>query len=54
MLGIGALALVSYIPALKMAFSPRSGRELLPLLQASARTQLALGGLLAATFFVTR
>ena len=51
---IGALALVFYVPALKMAFSPRSGRELLPLLQASARTQLALGGLLAATFVVTR
>jgi len=51
---VGALALVLYVPALKMAFSPRSGRELLPLLQASARTQLALGGLLVATFFVTR
>jgi 1,4-dihydroxy-2-naphthoate octaprenyltransferase len=51
---IGALALVFYVPALRMAFSPRSGRELLPLLQASARTQLALGGLLVATFFVTR
>lgn len=51
---IGALALLFYVPALKMAFSPRSGRELLPLLQASARTQLALGGLLVATFFVTR
>ncbi|MHB1208306.1 MAG: 1,4-dihydroxy-2-naphthoate polyprenyltransferase [Acidimicrobiales bacterium] len=51
---IGLLALVLYVPALKMAFSSRSGRELLPLLQASARTQLALGGLLTATFFVTR
>lgn len=51
---IGGLALVVYIPALKMAFSSRSGRDLLPLLQASARTQLALGGLLTATFFVTR
>ncbi len=51
---VGVLALVFYVPALKMAFSSRSGRELLPLLQASARTQLALGGLLVATFFVTR
>ncbi len=51
---IGLVALVLYVPALRMAFSPRSGRELLPLLQASARTQLALGGLLTATFFVTR
>ena len=51
---VGALALVLYVPALRMAFSPRNGRELLPLLQASARTQLALGGLLVATFVVTR
>lgn len=51
---VGAVALVLYIPALKMAFSPRSGRELLALLQASARAQLLLGGLLVGTFFVTR
>ena len=50
----GAVAIVLYIPALRMAFSPRSGRELLALLQASARSQLALGALLVGTFFVTR
>jgi 1,4-dihydroxy-2-naphthoate octaprenyltransferase len=50
----GAVAIVLYIPALRMAFSPRSGRELLALLQASARSQLALGALLVVTFFVTR
>jgi 1,4-dihydroxy-2-naphthoate octaprenyltransferase len=50
----GAVAIVLYIPALRMAFSPRNGRALLALLQASARSQLALGGLLVVTFFVTR
>jgi 1,4-dihydroxy-2-naphthoate octaprenyltransferase len=51
---IGAVAIALYIPALKMAFSPRNGRELLVLLQASAKTQLLIGGLLVGTFFVTR
>jgi hypothetical protein len=51
---LGALALALYIPALRMAFSPRQGRELLALLQATAKTQLLLGGILVGTFFVTR
>jgi 1,4-dihydroxy-2-naphthoate octaprenyltransferase len=51
---IGLVALLLYVPALRMTFSPRSGRELLALLQASARSQLALGGVLVVTFFVTR
>ena len=51
---VGAVAIALYIPALRMAFSSRNGRELLALLQATARTQLVLGGLLVATFLVTR
>ncbi|MGH9021201.1 MAG: 1,4-dihydroxy-2-naphthoate polyprenyltransferase [Acidimicrobiales bacterium] len=50
-----ALALaVLYAPALRMAFSARSGRELLPLLAYSARVQLAAGVALVVVFFTTR
>lgn len=37
------IALVSYAPGIRMAFSPRRGRELLPLLQISSRAQLVSG-----------
>ena len=50
----GVVALALYLPGVRMAFSPRSGRELLALLQVSARTQLALGSLLVVLFFTTR
>lgn len=41
------VAPVLYAPALRVAFSERSGRELLELLKLSARSQLALGALFA-------
>jgi hypothetical protein len=41
------VALVVYFPGLRVAFSKRSGRELLVLLKYSARAQLQLGALLA-------
>lgn len=44
-----AIAAVLYVPALRLVFSPRTGRELLPMLAVSARAQLLLGALLAAT-----
>lgn len=50
----GFVVLALYVPGVRMAFSSRNGRELLPLLQASARTQLALGALLVVLFFTTR
>lgn len=39
----GALALVLYIRPLRLAFSDRNGRDLLPLLKLSAQTQLQVG-----------
>ena len=51
---VALIALVFYVPGLRMAFSARVGRELLALLKASARAQLAIGLLLFATFFATR
>jgi 1,4-dihydroxy-2-naphthoate polyprenyltransferase len=44
---IGIVAVLLYIPALRLAFSPKNGRELLPMLKYSARAQLQLGALLA-------
>ena len=40
---VGAVAIVAYIPALQIALSHKEGRELLPLLQSSARAQLVVG-----------
>lgn len=51
---VAALALVLYVRPLQIAFSRRTGRELLVLLQISARTQLAIGAVLVATFALTR
>jgi 1,4-dihydroxy-2-naphthoate octaprenyltransferase len=50
----GIVALALYFPGVRMAFSQRNGRELLTLLQVTARTQLALGALLVVLFFSTR
>jgi len=44
---VAIVAILLYIPALRLAFSNRNGRELLSMLQYSARTQLQLGALLA-------
>jgi 1,4-dihydroxy-2-naphthoate octaprenyltransferase len=44
---IGIVAILLYIPAIRLAFSPKNGRELLPMLLYSARSQLQLGALLA-------
>ena len=44
---IGIVAMLLYIPAVRLAFSKKNGRELLPMLKYSARTQLQLGALLA-------
>jgi 1,4-dihydroxy-2-naphthoate octaprenyltransferase len=44
---IGIVAILLYIPALRLAFSKKNGRELLPMLKYSARTQLQVGALLA-------
>jgi 1,4-dihydroxy-2-naphthoate octaprenyltransferase len=43
----GVVALVVYLPGVRVAFSTLSGRELLVLLKYSARAQLQLGALLA-------
>jgi 1,4-dihydroxy-2-naphthoate octaprenyltransferase len=51
---VAAVALVVYIPALQIAFSPKAGRELLPLLKLSARAQLATGAFATVWFLVTR
>jgi 1,4-dihydroxy-2-naphthoate octaprenyltransferase len=51
---VAAGALVLYIPALQVAFSPKTGRELLVLLQHSARTQLFVGAGAVVAFLVTR
>ena len=51
---VALAAFVLYAPGVRMAFSARVGRELLALLKASARAQLAVGALLVVTFFSTR
>ena len=44
---VGVVAVLLYVPALRLAFSEKNGRELLPMLKYSARAQLQLGALLA-------
>jgi 1,4-dihydroxy-2-naphthoate octaprenyltransferase len=44
---VGIVAIVLYVPALRLAYSKKNGRELLPMLIQSARTQLQIGALLA-------
>lgn len=46
-LAVVIAAVVLYLPALQMALSEKKGRELVALLEYSARAQLALGALLA-------
>ena len=41
------VAILLYVPAIRLAFSTKNGRELLPMLKYSARSQLQLGALLA-------
>ncbi len=40
---VAVVALLAYLPATRLAFSKRNGRELLPMLVYSARAQLELG-----------
>jgi 1,4-dihydroxy-2-naphthoate octaprenyltransferase len=51
---VGAVALAMYIPALQMAFSSKTGRELLPLLKQSSHAQWTVGAVTAVVMFVTR
>lgn len=44
---IAVVAVVLYVPALRMAFTDKNGRELLPMLKQSVRAQLQLGILIA-------
>lgn len=44
---VGIVATLLYVPAIRLAFSKKNGRELLPMLKYSARAQLQLGALLA-------
>lgn len=44
---VGIVAILLYVPAIRLAFSKKNGRELLPMLKHSARAQLELGVLLA-------
>jgi 1,4-dihydroxy-2-naphthoate octaprenyltransferase len=44
---VAFVAILVYVPALRYAFSTRTGRELLPMLKYSARAQLQIGALLA-------
>jgi len=46
---ISALAAVAYFPAIRMAFSSKNGRALLPMLKHSSQVQLLLGTALAIT-----
>jgi 1,4-dihydroxy-2-naphthoate octaprenyltransferase len=43
---VAVVALISYVPAIKLAYSSREGRELLPMLKFSAATQLRVGAAL--------
>lgn len=44
---VGIVAILLYIPAVRLAFSKKNGRELLPMLKFSAQVQVQLGVLLA-------
>jgi 1,4-dihydroxy-2-naphthoate octaprenyltransferase len=51
---VGAVAFVMYVPALVLAFSPKAGRDLLPLLKQSSYAQWTVGATTAVVMFVTR
>jgi 1,4-dihydroxy-2-naphthoate octaprenyltransferase len=44
---VGIVAVLVYVPAVRLAFSDKNGRDLLPMLKYSARAQLQLGALVA-------
>jgi 1,4-dihydroxy-2-naphthoate octaprenyltransferase len=44
---VGIVAVLVYVPAARLAFSDKNGRDLLPMLKYSARAQLQLGALVA-------
>ena len=44
---VGIVAVLVYIPALRLAYSEKNGRDLLPMLKFSARAQLQLGALVS-------
>ncbi|NNN02214.1 MAG: 1,4-dihydroxy-2-naphthoate polyprenyltransferase [Acidimicrobiaceae bacterium] len=44
---VGLLAIGAYVPPLRLAFSSKGGRELLPMLKYSAQAQLLIGALLS-------
>jgi 1,4-dihydroxy-2-naphthoate octaprenyltransferase len=44
---VGIVAILVYVPAVRLAFSDKNGRDLLPMLKYSARAQLQLGALVA-------
>ena len=50
----GIVAAILFVPALRLAWSKREGRELLPMLAASARAQLLLGLLLVVSGIVVK
>jgi 1,4-dihydroxy-2-naphthoate octaprenyltransferase len=50
----GLLVFVLYVPALLIAFSSRTGRELLVLLKVSSQSQLVLGALLVVSLLIVR
>jgi hypothetical protein len=50
----GVLVFVLYVPALLIAFSSRTGRELLVLLKVSSQSQLVLGVLLVVSLLIVR
>jgi 1,4-dihydroxy-2-naphthoate polyprenyltransferase len=51
---VAAVVLVLYVPALQLAFSPKSGRELLPLLKYSANAQWVVGVAAVVVFALRR
>jgi 1,4-dihydroxy-2-naphthoate octaprenyltransferase len=46
-LAVGVVAIAAYLAPLRLAYSDKSGRALLPMLQYSARAQLVIGAALA-------
>jgi 1,4-dihydroxy-2-naphthoate octaprenyltransferase len=44
---VGLVAILVYAPAVRLAYSDKNGRDLLPMLKFSARAQLQLGALVA-------
>ena len=51
---VAIVAWIIYVTPLRTAFSPKEGRDLLPLLQQSARTQLVVGAFAVVTLWLWR